>query len=360
MARQLFRVVCLTLVTGTALSCAASEKEPAATADFTATIPKTGLERSVEKVFFLGPSNTLQVIDQTGAAVYLPEKSDNTQQSSSKPYSVAYRFENGACDFTKTVDFKDIFPDYTTAVWDKQQKDSETSGGGSAEKVVKYRFTNPPAEYLGEGLSFCVRFKTVLAAGLGSPTKTSTSSTSDGGSGAQTPDDETTEEESPQEQGPSQGPVGDSSPGDGSQSPSEEVGQQLPSVGQGENEEDNSDVGASPAMPGVVAGGADSPAVPGEPPAHNAHEDQGSPSVFSPQGRVTADNGRLDHDEGHEGEDAIQEPSGVNVRRLDAPALVQDAYLTIVVHSAAWSSASGIGALSGILITVTVTLLQIW
>ncbi|KYF40489.1 Toxoplasma gondii family A protein [Toxoplasma gondii ARI] len=358
MARQLFRVVCLTLVTGTVLSCAASEKEPTATADFTATIPKTGLERSVEKVFFLGPSNTLQVIDQTGAAVYLPEKSANTQESSSKPYSVAYRFENGACDFTKTVEFKDIFPDYTTAVWDQEQKD--TSGGESAEKVVKYRFTNPPAEYLGEGLSFCVRFKTILAAGLGSPTKTSTSSTSHGGSDGQTPGDETTEEESPQEQGPSQGPVDGSSPGDGSQGHSEEVGQQLPSVGQGEEEEENSDIGASPATPGVVAGGADSPAVPGEPPAHNAEKDQGSPSLFNPQGKVTEEKGRLDHDEGHEGEDATQEPTGVNVRRLDAPALVQDAYLTIVVHSAAWSSASGIGVSSGILITVTVTLLQIW
>ncbi|ESS34658.1 Toxoplasma gondii family A protein [Toxoplasma gondii VEG] len=188
MTGQIFRAVSLTLLIGALLPSAASKtSEQNAEADFTATIPKAGLQGNVEKVFFLGPSNTLQVIDQTGAAVYLPEKSDNTQQSSSKPYSVAYRFENGACDFTKTVDFKDIFPDYTTAVWDKQQKDSETSGGGSAEKVVKYRFTNPPAEYLGEGLSFCVRFKTVLAPKTDSGTSTSTVATQASTSGSTQP-----------------------------------------------------------------------------------------------------------------------------------------------------------------------------
>ncbi|KEP62263.1 UNVERIFIED_CONTAM: Toxoplasma gondii family A protein [Hammondia hammondi] len=202
MTRQIFRAVPLTLLICAVLPSVASKtSEPNAEADFTATIPKAGLQGDVEKVFFLGPSNTLQVIDQTGAAVYLPEKSANAQETSSKPYSVAYRFEKGACDFTKTVNFKDAFRGYTTAVWDQEQTDSEMGGGGSAERVVKYRFTNPPAEYLGERLSFCVRFKTVLALTTDSGTSTSTvathastsgstqpASTSNDGSQLQTPD----------------------------------------------------------------------------------------------------------------------------------------------------------------------------
>ncbi|KFH09324.1 Toxoplasma gondii family A protein [Toxoplasma gondii VAND] len=199
MTGQIFRAVSLTLLIGALLPSAASKtSEQNAEADFTATIPKEGLQGNVEKVFFLGPSNTLQIIDQTGAAVYLPEKSANTQQSSSKPYSVAYRFENGACDFTKTVEFEDIFPDYTTAVWDQEQKDSETSGGESAEKVVKYRFTNPPAEYLGEGLSFCVRFKTVLAPKTDSGTNTSTVATQASTSGSTQPSSTSSDTSQPQ------------------------------------------------------------------------------------------------------------------------------------------------------------------
>ncbi|KEP62265.1 UNVERIFIED_CONTAM: Toxoplasma gondii family A protein [Hammondia hammondi] len=219
MEGQILRVVCLTLLVGTLLSCSASETNvPSAEVDFTATIPETGLARDVEQVFFLGPSNTLRVIDETAQAVYLPRANESTDLNESEMYTVAYRYKNGACDFTQIFQFNDAFPSYATPLWVREEQSSAVIQKRAAAKRVMYTFTNPPAEFLSSGLSFCVRFKTVLASGSSSQTSTPSPSSSRSSSSG--------------DSGSSLGPVGP-----------------RPEDGEEEDDKKNPDVGA-PSKPG--------------------------------------------------------------------------------------------------------------
>ncbi|KEP62240.1 UNVERIFIED_CONTAM: Toxoplasma gondii family A protein [Hammondia hammondi] len=173
------------------LPCIASEiTEPTTTTnpDFTVTIPKGGLPVDAEEVFFLQPSQILRVIDKTGKAVYMPQKSTDSADASqgtrtdadvgsSESYTAAYAFVNGECDFKKTIEYKLAFLGYATPLWVRTASSAPEAGGSSSAAVVTYTLTNPPAEYLSQSVSFCVRFKTSLASGTSSPTTTSTAAT---------------------------------------------------------------------------------------------------------------------------------------------------------------------------------------
>ncbi|ESS34655.1 Toxoplasma gondii family A protein [Toxoplasma gondii VEG] len=114
---QTLRAVCLFLIIGTFLSSATIETTSKTAVDFTVTILKDGLEKNVEQVMNLGPSGTLRVTDETAEAVYQPENNNGTDGTLTGPYDSAYSFENGACDFTKTLNFKEAFPGYTKPIW---------------------------------------------------------------------------------------------------------------------------------------------------------------------------------------------------------------------------------------------------
>ncbi|PIL95991.1 Toxoplasma gondii family A protein, partial [Toxoplasma gondii COUG] len=188
MEGQLFRAMCLALLMNSVLPSVASETNHLTPeADFTATIPKSGLERNVEKVFSLGPSDRVQVIDETASAVYLPQKSGTNEDNSSGQYGTAYLFLNGTCDFDKTIQLKDAFPGYPNPLWVREESSSSGKDEeASSKRSVRYIFTNPPEEHLGKVTSFCVRFKTVQASGSNTETSTTAPTTSATSSGAQT------------------------------------------------------------------------------------------------------------------------------------------------------------------------------
>ncbi|CBZ56336.1 unnamed protein product [Neospora caninum Liverpool] len=349
MERQLFRAVCLTLLLGTVLSCVASEtSEQKPAANFTTTIPKEGLERDVEQVFYLGPSSTLQVIDETGKAKYLPEPSTTSDDALSEQYSVAYRFENGTCDFTQTLVFNDAFPGYTKPLWAPDKSGSAETEGAPSGGRVRYTFTTPPEEYLGGGLSFCVRFKTVLASGSESQTSTSTtptSATSNQGEPQEKPPEggpESPPESPPTSQGG--GPVpGDQVPGEQQQEAGSEEGEKveveiplLSEDGTDPLSETNSKVSSSGQDSHVeIQNVADSLNSAADAPAANQPE-KGGNNLSS---------------------GAIGEPRGARLRRLSGSAEVNDAFLTIVVHSKAWGFADGMIASSIFSLAVAATLL---
>ncbi|CBZ56341.1 unnamed protein product [Neospora caninum Liverpool] len=397
MERQLFRAACLTLILGTVLSCVASDTTGLETeADFKTTIPKEGLQRDLEQVFSLGPSSTLQVIDETGKAVYLPEPSQSVDGASSGPYSAAYRFDNGACDFSKTIEFKDAFPGYTKPLWVHEDSDSVESGKVSVRGPVRYTFTNPPAEYLGGGLSFCVRFKTVVAAGSDAETSTSTTATSSDSSNDSQTETPPEEEEHllPGDQHVGSGGGAGASGGGGGGSGSHGV-EDLGEGGRGESAEpapstvridnDRNDA-AEPHTEHNGAqrlrhGGGSQPESgapkanenPAATPAPFSTEETSGDKVQSPtsapietstptidvsvpeDGQVTGDaNARADGQEG-----SVSEKSGTLSRRLSETNAGKEAYLTILVHSAAWVFANGLSATSVFLLAAAATLLPI-
>ncbi|CBZ56332.1 unnamed protein product [Neospora caninum Liverpool] len=352
MERQIFRAACLILLTSTVLSCVASEtSEQNPAANFTTTIPKEGLERDVEQVFYLGPSSTLQVIDETGKAKYLPEPSQSDDEASSGPYTAAYLFENGACDFTQTVEFKDAFQGYTKPPWVADEKGSGASGEASSGGPVRYTFTNPSAEYLGGGLSFCVRFKTALSSGSDSETNTSTTPTA--GTSAVTPEEGTTQPGNQNGQVPPVVSPNPPRPGDVStpSGPSTDV-EHHPDGDKGEDE-------ADPKLPGedFIDVGSDGN-VQRPPPAAAAHEGNQSmqeilatksDNAASPEAHKDGDGLETGVKGGHD---------GARLRRLSETSTVKDAFLTIVVHSGAWNVSAARAGLS-VFFTLTAALMLV-
>ncbi|CBZ56338.1 unnamed protein product [Neospora caninum Liverpool] len=345
---QLFRAVWLALLIGAVLSCVASEtSEQKSEADFTITIPKGGLERDVEQVFSLGPSGILQVIDETGKAKYLPEPSTTSDDALSEQYSVAYRFENGECDFTETVNFKDTFPVSSTPFWVREEATSGEDEKTSSE-VVKYMFTNPPAKDLGKGLSFCVRFKTVLAAGSDPQTNTSTETPGggrpEGSTDAENQDTSGPAPELDPEHSSPDGESGSTGPGALPELEQEDQAQKEES-GKGEN------------VPSVDSatpnGGAISPAISPEPASQVAIPNMDGTVETTPR---NASSPRPDKDDQDLDSDT-SEPSRAQLRRLSANPSVKDAFLTVVVHSAAWGLASAMSELSVLLLPVAAALL---
>ncbi|KEP62262.1 UNVERIFIED_CONTAM: Toxoplasma gondii family A protein [Hammondia hammondi] len=368
MARQTFRGGCLALFIGTVLQCVAAETgQPTAEVDFTTSIPKRGLEGNVEEVFSLGPSGTIQVTDETASAVYQPETSGNSAGTLTDPYGAAYRYMNGACDFTKTVQFKDVFPGYTAKLWTREESGSSERGRDSAGKVVMYTFKNPPAEYLSVGLSFCVRFKTVSAAGSDSQTTVSTPSIPSSSESADHPNSGETDGE-------------DDGGDDAENIPSDEMlrpptaperpGNPVTKPENGLNEDQVSPPGHHDPVPPQV-----NPSVP-QAPDSDTQPQEHQDAVPGPGSGTQNDNVSVhpsnpptdhagqqqppsDKVEEHVAND-IEEGRGASLRRLDGAAAANEAYLTIVIHSAAWNSARGVGAVLCPLFIVAATLLQMY
>ncbi|EPT25326.1 Toxoplasma gondii family A protein [Toxoplasma gondii ME49] len=386
---------CLALLMNSVLPSVASETNHLTPeADFTATIPKSGLERNVEKVFSLGPSDRLQVIDETASAVYLPQKSGSNEDNSSGQYGTAYLFLNGTCDFDKTIQLKDAFPGYPKPLWVREE--SSSSGNdeeASSKRSVRYIFTNPPEEHLGKVTSFCVRFKTVQASGSNTETSTTAPTTSATSSGAQTggatipgngdvtakpdnpelhPDGSGTETSTtaPTTSATSSGAQtgGATIPGDGNATvepvepsvpspPSEgepgAEGQVTPSPEEIGDDEQVDEVAESPEeslQTGGHPGGAEAPrepAAPGMIPAAYP-----IPSLTSGSTAVSGVN-----DKEEELNRGVNQPGSARLRRLNVTPEAEEAFLTIVIHSAAWSVAGGISTLSVFLSAAAVTLL---
>ncbi|KEP65102.1 UNVERIFIED_CONTAM: Toxoplasma gondii family A protein [Hammondia hammondi] len=216
MEHQALRAVLLTFLVATVVPCAASDaNEPESEPDFIVTIGSRGVEENSQQVFFLGPSATLRVVDEGNKAVLLPEPSttddDNTQQ-----FRVAYVFENGSCNFTKTLAYRDAFRGYSRPLWVRSSAHVGRGEEVPAGTVANYTFTNPPADSMSGGVSFCVRFTTSAAATTSTTTKSPT-----------TPADSTT---TPSEstEGSSTGPTvssGSTSPSGGGSDSSSESGE---------------------------------------------------------------------------------------------------------------------------------------
>ncbi|CBZ50884.1 unnamed protein product [Neospora caninum Liverpool] len=164
MASTPVRVVCLTFLMATVWSCAGSEPNATLVAtDFAATIPKDGLPADVEETFYLLPSQTLAVLDFTNTAAFLPASSDSSTRSTGDVSSSAYVFENGECNFDEIIEYTQLFPGYEAPVWVRASSSVEGVEEEDSASVTTYRFTNPPKENLNGGVSFCVRFKAVRA-----------------------------------------------------------------------------------------------------------------------------------------------------------------------------------------------------
>ncbi|EPT25320.1 Toxoplasma gondii family A protein [Toxoplasma gondii ME49] len=356
MEGHIFRAFCLTLLVGSVLQCFASESSESTNTgpDFIAVIPKDGLEEeNVERVFSLGPSDTLQVIDETANAVYLPSASESTGEILSGDYTVAYRFANGSCDFSQTIVFRDAFLGYPTPLWVREESKPAKSGNVSPGGAVKYTFTHPPAEYLGGGLSFCVQFKTLLATGSGSQSTVSTTpppATSD----AATPDippkpEEQNNQEQTEESDQQDSPVGGESGTDNSVQQEVEEG--------GKN--DNGESGGSHDS----ASGSDSQSntqIQQQQQAGQGTQNQNQESAGG-QSTTTEQPGAAQYL--HHDQEFVNGETGdytsIQLRRLSGTP-DKEAYLTIVVHSAAWGSASGMTALSVSLLAVAAASLLIY
>ncbi|PFH36730.1 Toxoplasma gondii family A protein [Besnoitia besnoiti] len=164
MAPITLRVLSSTLLVGAVLHCSASEPgEPTVEPESIINIPEKGLAADEQKSVWLKPSNSLRVVDSSNAAVFLPQpgQEPSAEPSPEQMSAVAYVFENGVCDFEKTVEYKKLFPGHEKPLW---VRTAPAAAAGAEEAspapAANYTFTNPSAEVLGgEGASFCVRFR---------------------------------------------------------------------------------------------------------------------------------------------------------------------------------------------------------
>ncbi|KFG60191.1 Toxoplasma gondii family A protein [Toxoplasma gondii RUB] len=170
------RVVLLTFLVAGVAPCAASEASgPETEADFTVTISEKGVEENSQRVFSLGPSASLRVVDESNRAIFLPQPTTAEQETAAQ-YSFAYVFENGHCNFERKVAFTDAFPGYSQPLWVRTATEGSMIKAPLERAVATYTFTNPPAEYLSKAISFCVRFTTSSAATTTTTTASPTTS----------------------------------------------------------------------------------------------------------------------------------------------------------------------------------------
>ncbi|KYF40472.1 toxoplasma gondii family A protein, partial [Toxoplasma gondii ARI] len=239
-----------------------------------------------------------------------------------------------------------------------------SSGKGeeaSSKRSVRYIFTNPPEEYLGEVTSFCVRFKTVQASGSNTETSTTAPTTSATSSGAQTGGttisgngDVTAKPENPEQHADGSGtPSPPSSDNIGS------GGQEVPGAGaavDGDQDEEGKDeeVETPAAIPPVAGDGAEGP---------ESHPEQGLPNEKdnanvrpSPPG----DNGESEAQKEADAQGGGDQLGSARLRRLSVTPEAEEAFLTIVVHSSTWCVAGGISALSFLLSAAVAILLQVF
>ncbi|PFH36745.1 Toxoplasma gondii family A protein [Besnoitia besnoiti] len=157
MGQRMLQRMWFIFLVGGALSGAesvAGKTTTRATPDYTVSIPKEGLKADVERVFWLAPSKVLRVDDFSTSNVFMPQAGGATSPTPSEDAinDVAYPFHSGACDFTKTISYTQIFPKYTGKLWTILRDAGATSGQGTS-----YVFTNPPAGKLRGLAGFCVR-----------------------------------------------------------------------------------------------------------------------------------------------------------------------------------------------------------
>ncbi|ESS33536.1 Toxoplasma gondii family A protein [Toxoplasma gondii VEG] len=339
MASAPVRVVCLAVLMASIRHCATSEiSDTLIKTDFSITIPKEGLQAHVEKIFHLGPSQTLGVLDFSNSASYLPASpaGETGKRSSDQVGSSAFAFENGKCNFDRVIGYNQLFPGYETPLWVRASSSVNSDGDDSTE-VTTYKFTNPPEENLYGRVSFCIRFKTVGATEESDGTSVTTQRPTSGSSESQTENPQT----SP---GGSAGEGGETPP---TSTPSD--GQDNNQSGQssgnehsgGENQQEE---------PGQSEGdaGETESSVPGKLNNHVASE------ISEAQIKSTALSSGASP-----GYDAVPGQEGVQTRRLSEQSETKDTfYLTIVVHSAAWGLVSNATALWVSLCVVVATLLQ--
>ncbi|KEP65107.1 UNVERIFIED_CONTAM: Toxoplasma gondii family A protein [Hammondia hammondi] len=410
MARQALRAALLTFLVLAVAPYAAfeargSETEP----DFIVTISSNGVEENTQQVFSLGPSATLRVVDESAKAFFLPQ-STTVDQDSEPGYNFAYVFENGRCNFGRTLAYKDVFPGHSQPVWVRSASSHENAGGSEAEDSIPiYTFTNPPAERLNGGVSFCVRFTTdsaVTSTTTTSPTTAAVVTASDASAtSASMSAVSTGSEASPSPGGGSSGSSEESGGGtsaeDSGSDPqppesstlSEDNPQNPPSVGgdnhetdqegseatNGDGSSDATDPSLGPVGPSEQQGKLTPPSPgpsPKDPGVSNdlAEQSQNSQHSTSNESSPLAGNA---HASGAEESNTAQSsktpvsqriPSATPVikgtasedlttrlRRLSDTDASAVKYLTIVVHSAATGLSAGTLTLSGALLSIVAT-----
>ncbi|CBZ52006.1 unnamed protein product [Neospora caninum Liverpool] len=382
MDRHALQIVLLAFLLAAAVPCAASEasgSEPEP--DFTVTISRDGITENSQREFSLGPSATLRVVDETGKATLLPAPSTDAASEAGQ-YSVAYVFENGQCNFEKTVAYKDAFPGYSEELWVRTGTEAGTEKE-SAGEVGNYTFTNPPDEYLSGGVSFCVRFTTgtttttpsptTVEASDDSPTHTDSSSNPTPGVGGQPPTHLTGDGDGEQGQGPEgagEDQVTDSV--DDGKSAGTKDNRASPVVSAGEPaspKEQTAPLESESAGPASVSlSTGDTP--PKQEPTQDDAATTSPPSADSAVSLATAAPSSTQADEptiepstsvvGNAENRAADGDSHARLRRLSGTEASEVKYLTIVVHSAASGSTAGTLTLSAALLALTASLLAIF
>ncbi|ESS28186.1 Toxoplasma gondii family A protein [Toxoplasma gondii VEG] len=342
MASVPVRVVCLAVLMASIRHCATSEiSDTLIKTDFSITIPKEGLQAHVEKVFHLGPSQTLGVFDFSNSASYLPASpaSETGKRSSDQVGSSAFAFENGKCNFERVIGYNQLFPGYETPLWVRASSPANSDEEGSTE-VTTYKFTNPPEENLYGRVSFCILFKTVGATEESDGTSVTTQKPTSGSSESQT-------------ENPQTSPGG--STGEGGQTPSPSP----PSGDQGNNDSGHSsDNEHDDGITQDEEGGHPEEGAEGtEPSGAGISSNDVASKIAGAQIKSTVSSSGATP-----GDDAVPGHEDVQTRRLSDQSETKDPfYLTIVVHSAAWGLVSNATALRVSLCVMVATLLQtVW
>ncbi|EPR60688.1 Toxoplasma gondii family A protein [Toxoplasma gondii GAB2-2007-GAL-DOM2] len=411
MERQALRAALLAFlvaitVPGAPSEASGSETEP----DFIVTIRSNGVQENTQQVFSLRPSATLRVVDESAKAFFLPQ-SATAVQDSAPGYNFAYVFENGRCNFERTVAYKDAFPGHSQPLWVRSAYHENAGGNAPEDGIPIYTFTNPPAERLNGGVSFCVRFTTDSAATsttTTSPTTAAVVTTSDASAtSASTSADSTASDASTSPGGGSTGPSEESGGGTSAEDSGSELGpsepstpsdgnpQNSPSAGEGSHEIDqegsealdgDGSSAATHPSPGLVGPSEQqdhiNPPTPGtspeEPDASNGLAEQSQNTQHSTSNGSSPLAGNA-HASGAEElntaqlsktpvsqrippatpvmEGAASEDLTARLRRLSDTNTSAVKYLTIVVHSAAAGSSAGTLTLSGALLSVVATLM---
>ncbi|PHJ20885.1 toxoplasma gondii family a protein [Cystoisospora suis] len=155
-------------------------------------IPSGGLTSDRVAESPLGGSQVLLVVDESNEAVFMPQTESSREGGDAENLNkFVYAVDNGACNFSKTLTYEDIFPGLgssdTKTFWVKTtgaldsgpQKSSQ--GNSVSTSVTQYAFTNPSSEKLqGRKVSFCVRFHSATAVTTPSPEATAVSTEASG------------------------------------------------------------------------------------------------------------------------------------------------------------------------------------
>ncbi|KEP65106.1 UNVERIFIED_CONTAM: Toxoplasma gondii family A protein [Hammondia hammondi] len=407
------RAVLLAFLVAGVAPCAASEASgPETETDFTVSISEKGVEENGQRVFSLGPSASLRVVDESNKAIFLPQPT-TAQQDTAAQYSFAYVFENGHCNFGKKVAFTDVFPGYSQPLWVRTATEGSMIEGPTERVAATYKFTNPPAEYLSKAVSFCVRFTTSSAATTATTTASPTTPTVTTPQAPTSPTGPSTDSTSSESSSSGSGDSGGSSPGagnSGSSSPGQngQVGDDtpvLPNAGSSEESpqrdgrgsdkvlDENEEGGQDDDGTDVAPLGAAAPA-PGHPSAQLQSGTEGAAGQSPPTGvqlaeeQVTPEKPKTESSHSANSMASSKEPTATakpseptahpsasvqttgqpdtggdsqnRLRRLSDTDASEVKYLTVIVHSNAVFSVPGKLTLSAAFLSILAPLLVAW